>query len=381
MQLVLTHEAECRPLLRLVTTTGNLSTSLKTHEQLGPLQTGHIHYAGQLVAAVVADTPEAARYAPAVLPSLSLAATLPHARHQLLVKDEPTNQTFGDPDAALAAAAHVHDAVYSTLPEYAAALELHGLVAEWQGAQLTVHEPAQWVGGARRALAQALGITPEQVHVVSPFVGGAFGSKAYFRYHSAVCAYAARALRRPVKLVLTREQVFVLGGGHLATRQRIRLGTNETGRLQAVVHDTWSATSLVDSYQETCGYATRQHYATATLRTTHRMVPLPIATPGPMRAPGEAAGHFALESALDELAYQLDLEQFSGSCTAHYRLAPPLLFHSAHRAVQGAREVQRENDRYTNLKCALSALLTVEWETAEVELTAEPMRLLDQNFN
>lgn len=316
VRLLLSHQPGQRPPLHPVTTAGDLSSGVKTHERLVPLQTAQVYYVGQLVAAVAADTPEAAQYAASLVavryapqpPATGLIDQLPAARHQPILKNEPTDQTFGDPDAALAAAAQQLDAYYTTPAAHHAAMELHGLVAEWQGEQLTVHEPSQWVGGAGRALAEALGLAAGQVHVVSPFVGGAFGGKAYFRYHAALCAHAARLLGCPVKLVLTRKQAFVLGSGRPATRQRIRLGADAAGHLQAVVHDTWSATSVVDDYQETCGYATRQHYATPSLRTTHRMVPLHIGTPCPMRAPGEAPGHFALESALDELAHQLGLD-------------------------------------------------------------------------
>lgn len=322
--LVATH-AERRPAIRRVVLEMELTYGRRPHEDMPPLQSPDVHYAGQIVALVVAETLEIAREAahrvaveyerqPATVVAASGAAldfprALPHALHIPKVKGFNTDETHGDPAAELAAAAVTLDATYSTPPEFHAAMELHGRVAEWQGDQLVMHEPTQWVAGSARALAQALGVPDESVRLVSPYVGGAFGGKAYFRYDAALCAWAARELARPVKLELTRAQVFALGGARPATRQRVQLGTDAAGALRAVTHDSWTAVSTVDTnYQETCGYQTRQLYATPSLRTTHRVVPFDIPTTCPMRAPGAGPGSFALESALDELAHKLGLD-------------------------------------------------------------------------
>ncbi len=313
--IVLSH-LHGRPAIHRVVLEMELTFGRRAHEDMPPLQDDRVHYAGQVVAMVVAETPEAAAHAAGLVevayaaePALTVhdvAAALPAAVRIPKVKGLHTDESFGDPEAALPASAAVVDAVYTTPPEHHAAMEPHARVAEWHGDQLLFHEPSQWVSGNARALAQALGVPDAKVRLVNAYVGGGFGGKAYFRYDSALCAWAARALERPVKLVLSREQSFVLGGARPQTRQRVALGADAAGRLEAVIHDTWSASSFVDlNYQETCGYQTRQLYATPTLRTTHRIVPFDIASTCPMRGPGVAPGSFALETAMDELACRL----------------------------------------------------------------------------
>lgn len=315
---VMTHE-ERRPAIHRVKLHMELTYGRRTHEDMPPLQGADVRYAGQVVAMVTAETAEAARHAASLvavtyeaerpMPLPDFAPALPGAVHIPKVKGEDTDQTHGDPDAELAAAACVVDATYTTPSAHHAAIELHGKVAEWQGGELLFHEPTQWVAGTGRALAQSLGLADSKVHLVNPFVGGGFGGKAYFRYDSTLCAIAARDLGRPVKLVLSREQVFVIGGARPATRQRVALGADATGRLGAVIHDTWAAASTVDTnYQETCGYQTRQLYAAQAIRTTHRVVPFDIGTACPMRAPGSGPGSFAIESAMDELAHRLGID-------------------------------------------------------------------------
>ena len=157
-----------------------------------------------------------ARIAYAAEPPLTMhdvAAALPGAVHVPRVEGVDTDESFGDPEAALATAAAVVDALYTTPPEYHAAMEPHARMAEWHGDHLLFHSTSRRNGWpATRALAQALGVPDGKVRLVNAYVGGGFGGKAYFRYDSALCAWAARALGRPVKLVLSREQSFILGG-------------------------------------------------------------------------------------------------------------------------------------------------------------------------
>ena len=315
---VMTHE-ERRPTIQRVELEMELTYGKRVHEDMPPLQGAEVRYAGQVIAMVTAETAEAARHAAGLIvatyrtqpprPLPDFAPAMGGAIRIPKVKGDATDETYGDPDGELAAAACVVDATYTTPAEHHAAIELHGKVAEWRGDELTFHEPAQWVAGTGRALAQALGLPDGKVHLVNPFVGGGFGGKAYFRYDSVLCACAARELGRPVKLTLSREQVFALGGARPATRQRVALGAEASGQLRAVIHESWTAVSTVDTnYQETCGYQTRQLYATPAVRTTHRVVPFDIASTCPMRAPGSGPGSFAIESAMDELAHRLDLD-------------------------------------------------------------------------
>ncbi|WP_428483648.1 xanthine dehydrogenase family protein molybdopterin-binding subunit [Rhodopila sp.] len=315
--LVMTH-VEHRPVLHPLEPVMHPTLGQYPHENMPPLQGSEIHYAGQIVALVAAETPEAARQAAALVQlayanstpvtSVGFVPAMAEAIHLPIATGEPTDVTFGAPDDELAASAFAVDLTYTTPQEHHASMELHGNVAEWHGDDLIFHESCQWVTGTARGLAQALGISHERVRVTSPFIGAGFGGKGWFRYHSALGAQAARVLGRPVKLEMSREQVFVLGGARPAIRQRVALGADADGRLRSVMHETWSATSTVTNYQETCGYLTRQLYATRSMRTTHRAVPINIGTPCPMRAPGKAAGSFALESAMDELAWALRID-------------------------------------------------------------------------
>lgn len=316
--LVATHE-ERRPAIHRVVLEMELTFGRRAHEDMPPLQGAEIHYAGQAVAMVVAETPEAAGYAASLvdvayeaekpLTIFNFDAALPGAIRIGKVKGAELDETHGDPATELAGSSIQVDGTYTTPPEHHCAIELYARVAEWRGDELLFHEPSQWVAGNGRALAQALGVPDDKVHLVNPFVGGGFGGKAYFRYDSALCAWAARELCRPVKLVLSREQAFILGGARPLTRQRVALGADATGRLRAVVHESWTASSFVDrNYQETCGYQTRVLYATPAIRTTHRMVPFDIGSTCPMRGPGIAPGSFAIESAMDELACELGVD-------------------------------------------------------------------------
>ena len=312
---VVTHENA--PRLNKVERVMDLFAGQSPQENFPPLQGPEVHYAGQVVAMVVAETVEAARFAASRLrieaetdpgAATDLDTALPRAYDvpQFFGQDTRTRQ--GDPEAALASALVVVRQTYTTPIEHHAAMELHGAVAAWEGGELTLYEPTQWVGGASRTVAAALGVPAESVRVVNRFLGGGFGGKGMAKMHSVVAAAVARELGRPVKLTLTREQVFPLGGSRPATRQEVALGAERDGRLIAIEHESWSTTSEVDTYLETCGFATRELYACPNVTTAHHAVPVNTGTPCPMRAPGEAPGSFALESALDELAHGLGLD-------------------------------------------------------------------------
>ncbi|GAA1985736.1 xanthine dehydrogenase family protein molybdopterin-binding subunit [Amycolatopsis minnesotensis] len=315
---VMTH-LENRPALRRVEPESDLTSGRWAHEDLLPLQGPDIHYAGQIVAVVVAETPEEARRAAglvAVRYGQAGKPSLPGNFEAVLADAIKPNGMFdaedlvhGDPAAEIAASSQVVDAVYTTPPEVHAAIEPHGCVAGWEGERLTLNTATQWPVGEARAVAQAVGVDDAQVHLVNPVVGGGFGGKAYFRYHVALCALSARVLDRPVKLVLTREQVCYLGEARPATRQHLVLAAGPDGRLRAITHDSFSAVSRVGTgYGESTGDQTPVLYSTRALRVTHRVVPFDMATTCPMRAPGVGPGSFAVESAMDELAVRLGLD-------------------------------------------------------------------------
>lgn len=295
------------------------NAGVRPGQSLLVLQSARIRYFGQYIAVVVAETLEQAQHAASLIavtyrtePSTAQFAdvienaTKPDA--VLLINPTPVDSQRGDPDTALRSAQHRVDVTYNTPIENHNPMEPHSTVAVWEGNRLTLAESTQWVLGTRNMVAGQLGLPPERVRVVTPFVGGGFGAKGQPWPHPTLAAIAAKRLGRPVKLVLTREQMFSQTGHRPATQQRFQLGADAGGRLTAVVHDTVSTTSRFDPFVEASGEVTRTAYSCPNLRVTHRIAPMDTNTPCPMRGPGEASGSFALECAMDELAFALDVD-------------------------------------------------------------------------
>lgn len=285
--------------------------------ELQPLQNPEIAYRGQVVALVVATTLEQAREAAAQL--TVEVEELPH--HSQLSEEDPelyipdkVNPNFpsvtaiGDMDQALAAAAVVVDQTYRTPPEHNNPMEPHATIASWQGPQLTLFDSNQGPSVTADALAKLFELESDQVHVVTEHVGGGFGSKGTPRVNVVLAALAARVVGRPVKVVLTRQALFSLVGYRTPTIQRVRLGSDRDGHLTAIDHDVIEQTSRIFQFAEQTAVCTRHMYAAPVRGTSHRLARLDVPTPRWMRAPGEAPGMFALESAMDELATELDLD-------------------------------------------------------------------------
>ncbi|MFE6306232.1 xanthine dehydrogenase family protein molybdopterin-binding subunit [Nocardiopsis sp. NPDC057823] len=276
------------------------------------LQSDRVAFHGQLVAAVVADTPETAREA-AALVRVDYAVE-PHdvvltADHPGLYRpedeDDPADTEQGDPDAELARAPVVVDRTYRTPMEHNNPMEPHTTVAVWDGdgGGLTLYDSTQGAHPVRETVAGVFGLDPARVRVVSPHVGGGFGSKGSAHAHNILAAMAARELPgRPVKFALTRPQMFSLAGHRTPTVQRVRLAAERDGRIRALVHDSVEHTSMVKEFTEGSAAVSRMMYAAPHRRTTQRLAPLDVPIPFWMRAPGEAPGMYALESAMDELA-------------------------------------------------------------------------------
>jgi xanthine dehydrogenase YagR molybdenum-binding subunit len=216
--------------------------------------------------------------------------------------DFPTDTERGDIDAGLAGAAVTVDATYTTPTLHNNPMEPHASLAVWQDDGVTVYDSSQGVSADRDTIAEVLGLERERVRVVAPHVGGGFGSKGTTRPQAILAALAARAVGRPAKVAVTRQQMFDVTGYRTPTIQRIRLGADADGRLTAVAHDVVEQSSTLSEFAEQTATPTRVMYATPALRTTHRLVRLDVPTPSWMRAPGECPGMFALESAMDELA-------------------------------------------------------------------------------
>ncbi|MEU5781111.1 xanthine dehydrogenase family protein molybdopterin-binding subunit [Micromonospora lupini] len=279
--------------------------------ELWLLQDPAVHYRGQFVAVVVATSLEAAREG-ARLVRIDY-DTGPHSTvltddHPGLYKPEhvnpsyPTDTVEGDFDAGYAAAPVRVDATYRTPAYHNNPMEPHATTAQWHDGRLLVHDSTQGAAPVQATLAELFELPRESVRVIAEHVGGGFGSKGYAKATVMLAALAARHVDRPVKLALTRQQLFGPIGYRTPTIQRIRLAADADGRLTAVCHDAISQTSTIREFAEQTAVYTRSMYAAPHRRTTHRLVRLDVPTPFWMRAPGECPGAYALESAMDELA-------------------------------------------------------------------------------
>jgi xanthine dehydrogenase YagR molybdenum-binding subunit len=299
-------------------------------ERRPPLSDLSVQHRGQHMALVVADTPENAEFAaslmqlsyqesPAVLTAREV---LDHPGptggggavrsgsyqpdHFVKLEEEKLQDHRGpadEPDDGTKIASRF------TTPENAHyPIELSATIAEWDGDELTVHDSTRWIAGERQVLAAYLGTTADKIRVISPLVGGAFGSKSFLWMHVVLCAVAARMLGVPVKLVLSRAQMFTSTGHRPPTEQHLHLVADAQGLLTSVEHHTLTETSTVAHFCEPAGLSTRFLYQTPRMVVSHTVARVNSPTPCFMRGPGEAPGLFALEVAMDELAYALNID-------------------------------------------------------------------------
>ncbi len=280
-----------------------------------PLQEPIVHYSGEHIAVVVADTLEQATYAASLIEVTYAEETalvgIDKEREQAFAPEMPSRPaiiTRGNPEAGLAAADFRVEETYTTPTEHHNPMEPHATTAVWEGDKLTVYDTTQYTYGVRQALATTLNIPEENVRVVCKFIGGAFGCKGSMWGNTILAVIAAREVGRPVKLVLTRPQMFNVVGHRTETEQQIKLGANRDGILTAIFHQGMSHTSMFDTFIEPFTSITRMMYACPNLQTSQQIVRLNKGTPTFMRAPGETPGSFALESALDELAYAVKID-------------------------------------------------------------------------
>ena len=289
---------------------GGASTSI---QKLGP----EIFHDGQIIAVVLADSFEAAREA-AYLVRVSYAAEAPTATFGSpgTTEDDATKVSerhrevpqAGDAEVALAAAEVLVDAEYGTPTQHHNPLELFCTTCVWSDGQLTIYEPSQFVYGLKNAVAQKLDIAPDKVRVVSPYVGGAFGSRGQMTPRTALVALAARKLNRPVKLVPTRDQGFTIATYRAETRHRVRLGARRDGKLVGYSHDGFEVSSRPDPYVVAGVNESAHLYAFGTVKSHVTIVHADRNTPGFMRSPPVVPYIYALETAMDELAVKLGMD-------------------------------------------------------------------------
>ncbi|MGY2893842.1 xanthine dehydrogenase family protein molybdopterin-binding subunit [Deinococcus sp. UYEF24] len=284
-------------------------------EPFRPLRSDVIFFDRQYVALVVATTLEQAEAAAAKVRvtytgtggNFSFDSALPKA-HQPTEGKKSAPYRRGSPETAFAAADVKVDQRYVVPTEHHNPLEPHATIAVWNGNKLTLYDKSQWVQNVQRHAALMFGIPYANVRVLSPFMGGGFGSGLRAWPHIDLAAMAAKVVGKPVKLSLSREAMYGTVGFRPETRMRVRLGADRNGRIGAVMHEAWAQTSTYEEFTENTLGATRLMYDVPNLSTTYRLVPMNVSTPTYMRGPGEVTGMFALETALDELAAALKMD-------------------------------------------------------------------------
>ena len=279
------------------------------------LQDDTVRYANQPIALVVAETLEAATEGTRLLapryeaetPHVGLDGDAHYKAEKVGVGAEG-EAVWGDIAAGHDAATQAVDVTYETPSQYHNAMETHAIVAEWDGDHVTLDMPNQALALSCANYAYYLGVPAENILIRSPYLGGGFGSKAILNGPQMLPILAARVLDRPVKMMLPRGQMFGPTGHRGATRQRLRIGTDDAGTMTVLDHEALAVTSTHDDFVESAANASHGLYATPALRTSHTGVRANVGTPGPMRAPGEAPGSAALESAMDEMAERLGMD-------------------------------------------------------------------------
>ena len=283
--------------------------------RLDLLQNDRVRYANQPIAVVIAKTLEAATEGAALLAPRydALPARVGLDAGESFVPPavgvgNPSAMHRGDVEAGLAAASKRIDATYETPAQYHNAMEPHAIVAAWDGESLSVDTPSQGLAMAQGRIAGLFGIAPDKIHIRSPYLGGGFGSKGLISGPQILGILAAQLVGRPVKLVLRREHMYGPVGHRAPTRQRLRIGIDSDGGLTAIDHHAKTASSTFDDFFEPAADASHTLYASPAISTSHEAVRIDTGTPLFMRAPGEATGSIALESAIDEAAFAAGMD-------------------------------------------------------------------------
>jgi len=310
VRLVLTHET-----VGTVKSAGFIIGGGYAFQSFQPMLSPAIAHRGQYIALIAADTLEAAIEAAHLVKasyvvephSVTLDAPGTETVNQA---DTPLNNFFpeihaGDADNAYSDAAVKIEAVFNCPPQHQNPIELIATVAEWQGDKLVIHESTQNAEAIRHGVATALGLEPEQVEVISPFAGGGFGQKNSLQMQTVMAAVAARQTGRPVKLVVPRSSGFHGASFRPASRHHIRLGADKSGKMLAAIHEVDAQTSRRDLFPGEYAATSSRLYGYQSFRGLERLVHTDVQTPGYMRAPFEHPACFAMESCVDELAYEL----------------------------------------------------------------------------
>ncbi|MCD9187769.1 MAG: xanthine dehydrogenase family protein molybdopterin-binding subunit [Pyrinomonadaceae bacterium] len=281
----------------------------------GLLQNMNVEYFGQSIGVVVAETFEQARAATRLV-KVSYAKSdakidFDKLKNSAAKPKEQNSQDAirGNVETAFASAAYKVEEIYETPIEHHQPMEPHATIAVWEADdKLVLYNGSQIVNGAQSAAAATLGLKPENVRIVTPHIGGGFGSKGGMWSNLVLSAVAAKAVKRPVKLALTRQQMFNSVGLRQRNHQKIRIAATKDGKITAISHETTTHGAISSEFIEPCGDCTKLMYDSPNSLIAYRTTPMNVIIPTYTRGPGKSTGSFALESAIDELAYKLKID-------------------------------------------------------------------------
>ena len=310
--LVMTHENA--PRLKNAPEFGS-SPNAANQITLPVFQDDMVHWNGQPIAVILAESQEEADHAATLVAvdyeeepaTTAFADAKPHAQEPPTIMGEPPKLAIGDAEAALAAAPVKVDLHYRTPRHNHNPIELHGITCAWEGDKLTLHDASQLVTATARTLEHMFGLKKDDVRVISPYVGGGFGSKCLW-WHQILGAAAAKLAGRPVRVALSREAVYRIVGGRTETEQRVALAAREDGTLTALIHTGVTSKSPYNNLPEQFSFPARHMYAADSFKIEQQVAEMNMLANTFMRAPGESIGSFALECAVDELAEALALD-------------------------------------------------------------------------
>jgi xanthine dehydrogenase YagR molybdenum-binding subunit len=344
-------------------------------EMAPPLQDKSIHNHGQIIGIVIAESFEQARDA-ASLVKVEYDAEVPVASWEAGLKNAVAPESVDNQGATVSILANgvvsIDNAIngsqitvegtYTEPILHHNPMEPHATVAIWEDDRLTIYDATQGVVAHRRNVAAVLGVDQDSVRVICPFVGGAFGCKGSMWMFSPLTAAAARVLNRPVKTILTREQMFTLVGHRPALIQRLRLGATRDGQLQALKHEVDSTVSFSKPFVEAAAHRTsRLLYKCPNIEVSQRLVPLNVGGPTFMRAPGNAPGMFALECAMDELAVSLGIDPVELRLKNYAEIYPGTNLPWSSKNLAECYRVGTEKFGWSNRRAEPGTMIDGEW--------------------
>lgn len=276
------------------------------------LQSNKVNFYGEYVGLVVAETFEQAQHAARLVKfeykSEDAVIDFEKSGSKAYTPDNDSNYSRGNMKQGLSDADMVVEETYNTPIEHHHPMELHAAIASWNNGKVLAYASQQIVEHAKKSIAGTFQIPMEDVRVVSAFVGGGFGSKLNLDRHVVMAVMASKMVGRPVQVTVTRTQMFTNTSMRQQNELKMRVGAKKDGTLTALSHETLSHTSTFQEYQEPCGSMSKMLYKVPNNEVTYKLIPMNFQTPFNMRSPGEATGSFALESAMDEMAWKLKMD-------------------------------------------------------------------------